>query len=143
MRWDSWRGRGASPRRRTQGNHLAQPLRGVYFCNAAVEGDAVLEVYHKIPLHEFGEIQKLVHLGHRGARPASRRGPSRPFSAENLGLGDEDQAAPSPCDRKLRAAARGLPEAFVQAAPQENRLQLRKRRVGGQNLPHPLLLAFL
>ena len=71
---------------------LAQALRRLDFGEAAVEGDAVLQVDDEVALDELGEVEQLVDLRRGRHRARVQTGATLPLAAEDLGLGDEHQA---------------------------------------------------
>ncbi len=69
----------------------------------------MLEVDDEVALDQFGKIQQLVDLGplHQGARLRPR--PPRALAAEDLRLGDHDQAPAPAGSQPRRPAASGAP----------------------------------
>jgi hypothetical protein len=94
-------------------DHLAQPLGRLQLREAPVERDPVLQVDDEVALDELGEVEQLVHLGDRDARPPRGRAAPRPLAAEDLGLGDKDKAARGAGHRERGAPPGRDPEALV------------------------------
>ena len=98
-----------------EGDDLAQAVARLDFGQAAVEGDAVLQMDDEVALDELGEVEQLVDLrrGRHGARVQA--GAALPLAAEDLGLRDEHQAGGT--GRRRRLARKGEGQVTGEQAP--------------------------
>ena len=130
-----------------EGDDLAETLGGVEFREAAVEGDAMLEMHDEVAFDEFREIQQLVDLRACGDGPRIQDRPTLALTAEDLGLGDEDD--PAGCGVAAQQVpaggvfAEGEAEALVESAAEEAGLGFAEKAAFGEHLLHALLFALL
>ena len=110
-----------------KGDDLANALRGVEFGEAAVEGDAVLEVDDEVAFDEFGEIEELVDLRALSGGSDDAGGAAGALAAKDFGLGDDDEAGgvrSEVCPRERGAGgAEGDFKTLVEGTAEEERLE--------------------
>ena len=133
-----------------QRDDLAGAGGGFKFGEAAIDGDAVLEMDDEVALHQLGEVEQLVDLRRGRGRSAMERCAPLPLASEDFGFRYQDKAA-----RVRGQSQAGRPgglefggtvgdaEAFIDCAPQETRMQFLQRRICGEDLPGARLFAVL